>query len=112
MVRDLWAPDGAQVLEPPEQLRDAGAALGMTARLEARGHLALEDRVSRAYEQFVAPGEFRFSSHGNAARLGDLVKFNWEMVPASGGDAAAVGLEVLELDSDGRIRLDYQFIER
>jgi hypothetical protein len=38
------------------------------------------------------------------------VKFNWEMV-SSDGEAVAVGLEFLVLDPDGRIRLDYQFIE-
>jgi hypothetical protein len=46
----------------------------------------------------------------NAARVGDAVKFNWEMVSTS-GEVAGVGLEFLVLDADGRIRLDYQFIE-
>ena len=55
--------------------------------------------------------EFAFRARDNAARLGNLVKFNWEMVPVGGGQAAGVGLEVLILDDDGRIRLDYQFIE-
>ena len=40
-----------------------------------------------------------------------MVKFHWEMVPSGGGDAAAVGLEVLVLAEDGRIRTDHQFIE-
>jgi hypothetical protein len=62
--------------------------------------------------EFVAPGEFRFRSCANAAQLGDVVKFGWEMVPAGGGEAAAAGLEFLVLDARGRIRLDYQFIER
>jgi hypothetical protein len=33
------------------------------------------------------------------------------MVPTSGGEVAGVGLEILILDDDGRIRIDYQFIE-
>jgi hypothetical protein len=33
------------------------------------------------------------------------------MVPVGGGEVAAVGLEILVLDDDGRIRTDYQFIE-
>jgi hypothetical protein len=45
-------------------------------------------------------------------RLHDVVKFNWEMVPRGGGAVAGVGLEVLVLDDDGRIRIDYQFIEQ
>jgi len=40
-----------------------------------------------------------------------VVKFNWEMAPAGGGDAVAVGLEILTLGADGRIVSDYQFIE-
>jgi hypothetical protein len=111
-IRNLWSEDGAQVLEPPQEVRDAGAALGMTATFEARGHDALEDRVSRAYHEFVEPGEFTFRARGNASSLGDLVKFNWEMVRTEDGEEAAVGLEILQVDGDGRIVLDYQFIER
>lgn len=40
----------------------------------------------------------------------EVVKFGWEMV-ASGGEVAAVGLEFVILDADGRIRIDCQFIE-
>jgi hypothetical protein len=56
------------------------------------------------------PQEIR-KPRDNADRLRDVVKFNWEMVPAAGGDAAAAGLEILVLDDDGRITADYQFIE-
>jgi hypothetical protein len=67
---------------------------------------------SRAYDEFVAPGEFTFRRRDDVTRAGDAVKFSWEMVPASGGEAVAVGLEFLILAPGGRIRLDYQFIER
>jgi hypothetical protein len=66
--------------------------------------------VTRSYEEFIASGEFVFRARDNADRLGNVVKFNWEMVPTSGGEVAGVGLEILILD-DGRIRIDYQFIE-
>jgi hypothetical protein len=39
------------------------------------------------------------------------VKFHWEMVTPD-GEVAAVGLEIVLLAADGRIRLDYQLIER
>jgi hypothetical protein len=45
-------------------------------------------------------------------RLRDVVKFRWEMAPAAGGEAIAAGLEIVVVGDDGRIRLDYQFIER
>jgi hypothetical protein len=85
---------------------------GRTPTLEARGHDALEVRVTRAYEEFIAPGEFTSRQRDNADRLDNLVKFNWEMVPSGGGEPAGVGLEILVFDDDGRIRIDYQFIER
>jgi hypothetical protein len=110
-IRELWAVDAKHVLRPPQDIRQAAEGLGFaTTTLEARGHAALEFRVTRAHEEFVAPGAFTFSSRRNADRLHDIVKFNWEMVSPN-GEVASVGLEVLVLDQDGRIRADYQFIE-
>jgi hypothetical protein len=110
-VRGLWAEDAAHILQPPQEIREAAAGLGFPATtLEARGHAALEVRVTRAYDDFVAPGTFTFRLRNNADRLHDVVKFNWEMVSAD-GEVAAVGLEILVLHEDGRIRTDYQFIE-
>jgi hypothetical protein len=112
-VRELWADDGAQVLQPPEEMLSEARRIGfINPVLEARGHDALEARVTRAYEEFVGSGEFRFRPRGGAAQIGDVVKFGWEMVPAAGGDVAAIGLEFVLLDAQGRIRRDYQFIER
>lgn len=111
-IRELWAADGAHILQPPREVREAAAGLGFPATtLQAHGHDALEARVTRAYEEFVAPGGYTFQPRDNAALLGDVVKFNWEMLPVGGGPAAAAGLEVLVLDADGRIKADHQFIE-
>jgi hypothetical protein len=111
-VRELWAEDGTQVLEPPQEIRTAAATVGFYSPvLEAYGHEELEARVSRAYEEFIAPGEFVFRPREEASRLHDVVKFGWEMVPVNGGEPAGGGLEVLVLADDGRIRLDYQFID-
>jgi len=111
-IADLWAEDGTHLLQPPEQFRQAAAGLGFPyAALQAQGHDALEIRVTRSYREFVAPGRYRFRPRGNADRLGNVVKFNWEMIPAEGGEAAGAGLEILVLDTDGRIKADYQFIE-
>jgi hypothetical protein len=111
-INELWAEDGAHVLQPPLEIQKAAAGIGFaSAALEARGHDELEVRVARAYQDFVAPGEFTFRPRDNAGRLRNVVKFNWEMVPVAGGEAAATGLEILVLDDDGRITTDYQFIE-
>jgi hypothetical protein len=110
-VAELWSEGGYQVLAPPQDIRASASTLGMTATLEAHGHDALQARVTRAYEEFVAGGGYIFRPHGDAERLRDVVKFRWEMVPAAGGEIAGVGLEILLLDQDERIRADYQFIE-
>ncbi|OKJ76602.1 hypothetical protein [Streptomyces sp. CB02460] len=111
-VRELWSADAVHVLRPPQEIREAAEGLGFDRLLlEARGHEALDVRVTRAHEEFVAPGTFVFRSRGNADRLHDVVKFTWEMAPRDGGEAAGVGLEVLVLGPDGRIVSDYQFIE-
>jgi len=111
-IAALWTSDGAHVLVPPQELRDAARAIGFpTMTLEVRGHDELAFRVATAQHDFVAAGGFRFRSRGDAERLGAVVKFHWEMVPAGGGDVVAVGLEVLLLDEDGLIRADHQFIE-
>lgn len=111
-IRGLWSTDGVHVLQPPQEMRQAAQGLGFDRFvLEARGHDALESRVTRAYEEFVAPGTFVFRSRGDADRLHDVVKFRWEMVSRDRGDVAAVGLEFLVLGPDGRIVSDYQFIE-
>jgi hypothetical protein len=112
-VHELWAQDGAHILQPPEGMLGEAKRIGFTNPvLEARGYHALEARVTRAHQEFVAAGEFRLRPRGQAAQIGDVIKFGWEMVPAAGGDAAATGLEFLLLDAQGRTRCDYQFIER
>ncbi|MQY10978.1 hypothetical protein SRB5_10920 [Streptomyces sp. RB5] len=111
-IRELWSDDAVHVLQPPQEILQSAEGLGFDRLvLEARGHRALEFRVTRAYEEFVAPGTFAFRSRGNADRLHDIVKFGWEMTHRDGGEVAAVGLEILVLGPDGRIVGDYQFIE-
>ena len=79
--------------------------------LEARGHRALEYRVGRSFDMFVTAGGFRFRCRGDVTRVGDVIRFTWEMVSADGSEVAGVGTEIVHLDMDGRIRLDVQFIE-
>ncbi|HKA83735.1 MAG TPA: hypothetical protein VKD21_07720 [Acidimicrobiales bacterium] len=113
-IRELWAPDGAQVLvDPPVEIRDAADRLAFPhPTLEVHGYDAIEARVSRAYEMFIAPGEYVFELGGDASRLlGNVVSLTWSMVSRADRDKAGGGLNVLALGEDGRIRLDYQFVE-
>ncbi|MFI5977666.1 hypothetical protein [Streptomyces sp. NPDC051452] len=111
-IRELWSADAVHVLRPPRESLQTADGLGFDRLvLEARGHHALEFRVTRAHKEFVAPGTFVFRSRGNTERLHDVVKFNWSMAPQDGGEIAGVGLEILLLGPDGRLVSDYQFIE-
>jgi hypothetical protein len=108
-IEQLWTEDGAHVLHPPAEIRDAAAALGFVhTTLQARGYDEIEARVAHAYDEFVAPGEYLFQASGQAVRLHDIVKFRWEMVPVGGGEPVGGGIDVFVLD-DGRVRTDYQF---
>ena len=109
-IQVLWAEDGAHILQPPVEIREAAAALGFdSTTLEAHGYGALEARVTRSYDRFVAPGQYTFQPQDNAVCLHNVVKFNWEMVPTGGGEPVGGGLEVLVLDDNGRIKTDYMF---
>jgi ketosteroid isomerase-like protein len=94
-VAELWSEDGAH----------------FTPTLEARGHDAIAERIANAFERFIRPGEFRFRAIDNVDAHHGTIKFNWVMVPVSGGMAQTVGFDFFVLDDQGRIRADYQFIE-
>ena len=95
IIAQLWHPD----------------ARHLARTLEAVGHAGVEKRVADAYEKWVR-------EKGNVFRLRDgvdghhgVVKLRWDMLPAAGGAVISIGLDVLVLDADGRIRTGYQFIE-
>jgi hypothetical protein len=113
MIRELWAPDGAHVLvDPPEEVRDAADRLRFSIPTrEVHGYDALEARVTRAHEMFIAPGEYVFKAGADASRLlSNVVGLHWTMVSRADGETVGGGFDVLALGSDGRIRTDYQFI--
>ena len=112
LIDTLWTDDARHVLAAPAEMIQAARAIGFpTVALEVRGHRALEFRVATAYAEFVAPGLHRFRSRAGGARLGDLVKFSWEMVATGTDVVVAVGTEVLQVDAAGRISVDHQFID-
>jgi hypothetical protein len=93
-VAALWTSDGAT----------------LHRLIEARGYSALEARVAGAYEKWVRDKGYVFRPRGNAVAHHDMVKFNWEMGPPTGGEIVSVGLDYCLLETDGRIRCAYQFI--
>ena len=108
-VKELWSEGGVQVLNPPQEVRESAATLAMSPIFESRGHRELEARVTRAFEQFGEKYEFRRS--GEAGRLQDVLTFRWEAILRDSGEPDGAGRHVFMLDPDGRIRLDYLFVE-
>jgi hypothetical protein len=93
-IEQLWAPRGANY----------------TASMEAIGYDALDRRVTAAYDSYVGSGQYRFRTGAPAIAHHGAARVQWEMVNVADGEVAAVGLEFLVLDDDGRIGSDHQFL--
>ena len=93
-IAQLWLPDGVHYV---------------TTR-EARGYAALEERVIGSHNKNVRDAGHVFRAVKNAQALHGVVTFNWEMIRPATGEVLAVGLEFLQIDADGRITSDFQFI--
>ncbi|MFD5180854.1 hypothetical protein ACFWM1_33940 [Nocardia sp. NPDC058379] len=80
--------------------------------LAVHGHDALDRRVTRAYEMFLADGEFVFAAAGPAVELpAGTVGVAWTMNRRDDGTPQGGGFDLLALDGDGRVVTDHQFIE-
>lgn len=113
LIRAVWADNGCQrLVRPPQAIRDTADELGLPwPEVEIRGHAALFTRVTRAYERFVAAGEFVFEPGGEPVRhAGGAVALNWVMRSRADGAVAGGGLEVLTFATDGRVRSSHQFV--
>lgn len=91
-VRSVWAIEGATCYR----------------LVDARGYDAIEDRVTGSWEKWLREGKYIFRPK-KAICHHDAVKFDFEMVSLPDGKVEASGLTFLILDSDGRIRYDFQF---
>jgi hypothetical protein len=94
-IADLWAPDGAEFVEGTQ----------------FRGQQELEARVAHAHTEFVASGRYTVTAahdeDGDPARHDDIVTLTIQLT-APGGEVAWAARVFLLLDTDGRIREDYQ----
>lgn len=69
---------------------------------------AVVSHVSEVFDQFIAPGRYRFAT-GGAVGHHDHVLFRWEMRDATTGDLADAGMNFFHLTPQGTISADYQF---
>ena len=93
VIAELWAEDGVYY----------------NSSTEFRGISGIEKAVTEAYEAFTKNGFVfdlvKVDVNHNA------VRYQWSMVPAGGGPAAAVGTHVFTVDDSGRIVRDHQFVD-
>ena len=113
LIRDVWTEDAYQIMvNPPQGIRETAARYAVPSpSVEIRGHGAIYARVTRAYEMFIADGEYLFEQDGEVIRhAGAAVAMNWVMRSRASGSIAGSGLEVLTFGPDGRVRTDHQFV--
>ena len=93
-VASVWAED-AQYVDPLASVS---------------GHDQISELIGGVHQQ--APGHVfrllddRVDTHHN------LVRFSWELVPASGGESLAIGFDVAVTGEDGRIRSVFGFLDK
>ena len=93
-VASVWAKD-AQYVDPLASVS---------------GHDQISELIGGVQQQ--APGHVfrlldeRVDAHHN------VVRFSWELVPASGGESVAVGFDVAVTEEDGRIRSVFGFLDK
>lgn len=69
---------------------------------------AIAAHLGRVYEEFIAPGRYRFAS-GGAVGHHDCVLFRWEMRELGTNELADAGMNLLLISSGGLIGCDCQF---
>lgn len=82
-IREGWNPDG-RLVDPP---------------MEARGHQGISDQAATLLAQF--PGH-RFERSTAIDAHHQFLRYGWKLVDANGA-AVLEGLDVVELDVDGRL---------
>ncbi|AVT30615.1 polyketide cyclase [Plantactinospora sp. BC1] len=92
-IADLFAEDATYT----DPLADVG------------GHDGIGAVIGAAREMF--PG-LRFEQTGVVDGHHDIVRFGWQLVPASGGEPVAVGFDVAGVTGQGRIRAVYGFLDK
>jgi hypothetical protein len=89
-VRSLWSPTGTEFVEA----------------IAFRGHDELSARIGRAYEQFVATGDYTATAADDVEEHDDIVTFTVQLTTQE-GEVAWAARVFLILDDDGLIQEDY-----
>jgi hypothetical protein len=93
-VARIWAED-AQYVDPLASVS---------------GHDQISDLIGAVQEQ--APGHVFRLVDGKVDAHHNVLRFSWELVPASGGDSLAIGFDVAVTRADGRIGNVVGFLDK
>jgi nuclear transport factor 2 (NTF2) superfamily protein len=94
VIDEIWSTDGVY----------------RNASTEFEGSDGIEQAVTAAHNAFVA-NAYRFQV-ASVQINHDAVRYQWEMVPAAGGEPDSLGTHVAMLGTDGRLISDHQFIDK
>lgn len=75
--------------------------------MSGEGHAGVTDMIAKARQSF--PGH-SFSPRGDVDAFGNYVRFSW--ILAADGPPVALGTDVVELDSEGRILRVIGFLDK
>jgi nuclear transport factor 2 (NTF2) superfamily protein len=94
VIDDVWSGDGVY----------------RNATTEFQGRNGIQQAVTEAYSAFTA-NDYRFQVTSVQINH-DAVRYQWEMVPAAGGEPDSIGTHVAMLGKEGRLISDHQFIDK
>jgi hypothetical protein len=93
-IQALWTADGKHFVDTRQAI----------------GHDALQARITGSHEKNVTKAGYRFRAVQNARRLRDAITFHWQMLPQGRDEILATGLEILLVNAEDQILVDYQFV--
>lgn len=112
LVKEVCAENILHRLQAPLEVHAAGRRVGVpNPTFDVVGLDEMRFRVDTAHEEFVASGVYEFRPDGPAALIGSTMLMGWQMIELATGARAGGGTDVLTLDAQGRIVIDYQFID-
>ncbi|WP_457030188.1 nuclear transport factor 2 family protein [Kitasatospora sp. P5_F3] len=76
---------------------------------DVEGHEGVAAVISGAREQFQG---FVFNQYGDIDAHHNIARFQWELVPAAGGENIVIGFDVAALDGAGKIKSIHGFLDK
>ncbi len=106
----LWNEDDDEARRAGIEGLFAPEAVHYTPTLVASSYDELEVRIATAFTNWVAEAGYRFDLVGTPLGHHEGVLLRWQMTKVKDGDPLSIGTDFLQLNGDGMIERDYQFI--